>query len=150
MSGVEVAGLVLGALPLVIAALEEYKRGLKPLRRLFGAKLELESLMRRLRNERFLFRTNLRIIIRSARPGSRENDVPELLTSVFEGGAARQDVQQYLQDNEALDMFDGILFEHERLLNDAINHLEHIRRLHPVINPNVNTIIKSTGTLTLT
>jgi hypothetical protein len=41
VTGVETAGLVLAVLPLPIAALEDYKRGLKPSRRFLAWRLEL-------------------------------------------------------------------------------------------------------------
>jgi hypothetical protein len=55
MSGLEVAGLVLGALPLVISALEHYANGVQTAKRFFRYKSELEVLSLRIRTERCMF-----------------------------------------------------------------------------------------------
>ena len=51
MSSVEVTGIVLGAIPLLIAALEHYADGIHIIRRWFRYKRELKSLIRMLRAE---------------------------------------------------------------------------------------------------
>lgn len=52
MSGFEVAGLVLGALPLAISALEHYRDGLRAIQRWRKYERELQSLIRNLETER--------------------------------------------------------------------------------------------------
>ncbi|EUC38075.1 hypothetical protein COCCADRAFT_83960 [Bipolaris zeicola 26-R-13] len=49
MSGVEVAGLVLGCLPLIIQAIESYNEGLDPIKGFFGRDKELPIFIRKLR-----------------------------------------------------------------------------------------------------
>jgi hypothetical protein len=132
VTGIETAGLVLEVLPLLIAALEDYKRGLKPLRRLLGGRLELEKLIRAFRDERFHFRVHLSIIIQSATPRAARSDSHQNLANVLVNGPARGDIETYLRGNDALEVFDGIISEHRILLENAIKHLEHIRRLQPV------------------
>jgi len=56
MSGVEIAGLILGALPLVIHAVERYSQGVQSVRRYIKYRRELESLVRRLGLEVEMFR----------------------------------------------------------------------------------------------
>lgn len=55
MSGLEVAGVVLGALPLVISALEHYAEGVSTARRYFRYKAELRSLTLSVNTERSIF-----------------------------------------------------------------------------------------------
>jgi hypothetical protein len=56
MSGLEVAGIVLGAIPLVVSALEHYIDGVQTVRRLFGYRLELKKLVMVLVTEDATFR----------------------------------------------------------------------------------------------
>lgn len=55
MSGLEVAGVVLGSLPLVISALEHYGRGIATAKRYMRYKLELRSLILQINTERGIF-----------------------------------------------------------------------------------------------
>ena len=55
MSGVEVTGIVLGAIPLLISALEHYAEGVHIIRRWLRYKRELKALIRMLRAEHSRF-----------------------------------------------------------------------------------------------
>jgi hypothetical protein len=55
MSGLEVAGVVLGALPLVISALEHYANGVQTAKRYWRYKSELRSLILQIDTERGIF-----------------------------------------------------------------------------------------------
>jgi hypothetical protein len=55
MSGLEVAGVVLGALPLVISALEHYANGIQTAKRYWRYKSELRSLILQIDTERGIF-----------------------------------------------------------------------------------------------
>lgn len=55
MSGLEVAGVVLGSLPLVISALEHYAAGVATAKRYFRYKSELRSLVLQMNTERSIF-----------------------------------------------------------------------------------------------
>jgi hypothetical protein len=55
MSGLEVAGIVLGALPLVISALEHYANGIQTAKRYWRYKSELRSLILQIDTERGIF-----------------------------------------------------------------------------------------------
>lgn len=52
MSGFEIAGAVLGAIPLVISALENYKNGVRVIQRWRKYDKELQSLIRNIETER--------------------------------------------------------------------------------------------------
>lgn len=62
MSGVEVAGLVLGVLPLVIAGLEAYNESLDPLRAFYRWERELPHFIHKLRQQHVHFEQTLRIL----------------------------------------------------------------------------------------
>lgn len=55
MSGLEVAGVVLGSLPLVISALEHYANGVHTAKRYWRYKSELRSLVLQIQTERGIF-----------------------------------------------------------------------------------------------
>jgi hypothetical protein len=59
MSGLEVAGVVLGALPLVISALEHYAEGIQTAKRYWRYKSELRSLILQIKTEREIFLNTL-------------------------------------------------------------------------------------------
>ena len=63
MSGVEITGLILGALPLAIAAIEHYQDGLKPLQIYFRYDSTLRSLRTRLRIQKDLFEGTLQRLL---------------------------------------------------------------------------------------
>jgi hypothetical protein len=66
MSGLEVAGVVLGTLPRVISALEHYVNGLNTAKRFWLYKREMQSMMQLVKTERMLF----------------ENTIEQLLTGI--------------------------------------------------------------------
>lgn len=55
MSGLEVAGVVLGALPLIISALEHYADGINTAKRYWRYKSEIRSLILQVKTERGIF-----------------------------------------------------------------------------------------------
>lgn len=63
MSGVEIAGLLLGALPLVITAVEHYRDGLDPLKDYIRYDSTLKSLRTRLRIQQDLFEGTLQRLL---------------------------------------------------------------------------------------
>lgn len=56
MSGVEIAGLILGGFPIVIHTLERYSEGVQSVKRFFRYRREFRSLIRRLGLEVEIFR----------------------------------------------------------------------------------------------
>ncbi|XPS80471.1 hypothetical protein M3J07_012448 [Ascochyta lentis] len=55
MSGLEIAGVVLGALPLIISALEHYAEGINTTKRYWKYKAELRALILQIKTERGIF-----------------------------------------------------------------------------------------------
>lgn len=63
MSGIEVAGLILGAIPLVISGLEHYAEGVSTIKIMFNAPSEFKSLSRRLRVEQKIFKNAIELLL---------------------------------------------------------------------------------------
>ena len=66
MTGVEIAGLVLGALPVVISALQTYKAGQGPLASLTKSSALLDDLINRLQHARCVFSVKLETLLLAA------------------------------------------------------------------------------------
>lgn len=62
MSGFEVAGVILGSLPLIISALEHYAQGIATVKRFRRYKYEVESLIRQVETERVIFVNTLELL----------------------------------------------------------------------------------------
>jgi Tfp pilus assembly protein PilO len=65
MSGIEVVGLVLGAVPLVISALEHYAEGVETIRRAVRYKKELTDLVHDLQAEYLIYQDTTEWLLRS-------------------------------------------------------------------------------------
>jgi hypothetical protein len=63
MSGIEVAGIVLGAIPLVISGLEHYGEGARTIRSMWDYPKEFATLSRRLRVENETFRNTMELVL---------------------------------------------------------------------------------------
>lgn len=63
MSGVEVAGLVLGAFPLLLAALQFYSEGIDVTKRCLRYRQEVNILLADLKTENALYRNNVAILL---------------------------------------------------------------------------------------
>lgn len=68
MSGLEVIGLVLGAIPLLISGLEHYAEGVQAIRRMIGYKWELKSLINSLRTEDSIFKNTCETLLDGLAP----------------------------------------------------------------------------------
>ena len=63
MSGLEVTGVVLGALPLIISALEHYAEGVATAKRYWRYKNEIKGLLLRIVTERGIFMNTLELLL---------------------------------------------------------------------------------------
>lgn len=63
MSGVEAAGLVLAAFPLLISGLEHYANGAEAIRRAWNYSREFKSLARKLETEKTIFQNAIEILL---------------------------------------------------------------------------------------
>lgn len=63
MSGIEIVGVVLGAIPLVVSGLEHYADGVRAIKVICGASKEFKILARKLRAEEIVYRNTLAILL---------------------------------------------------------------------------------------
>lgn len=63
MSGIEVVGIVLGALPIMVSGIEKYSDSLSAARRLFNPRRELRNLHRAIKTELQIFRNTALLLL---------------------------------------------------------------------------------------
>jgi hypothetical protein len=89
MSGLEVVGAVLGVIPLVISAPEQYARVAETINRVCRAAQEFRIVARKLEAERVIFRNGLTNLLNECTAiGPRTLEL--LLISVSHGGMSKQ------------------------------------------------------------
>lgn len=95
MSGLEVAGIVLGALPLIISALEHYAQGVSTAKRFWHFKSEVRFLLLRINSEKATFVNTLEHLLTGI---VRIDRMAGMLANV--GGEEWQDefIEQCLKD----------------------------------------------------
>ncbi|KAH7092282.1 hypothetical protein FB567DRAFT_567300 [Paraphoma chrysanthemicola] len=93
MSGLEVAGVVLGSLPLVISALEHYANGIQTAKRYWRYKSELRSLILQIDTERGIFINTLEQLLQGI---VRIEHMKEFLSCP--GGKVWQDAEGQLKE----------------------------------------------------
>lgn len=96
MSGVEAAGFILAAIPLVISFVEHYAEGVRTINRWRKYARELKSLCRRLRSEEELFRNMCELLLRDI--VSSEQELETLVSSPAGLGWSDPDLERRLQE----------------------------------------------------
>jgi hypothetical protein len=94
MSGIEVAGIVLGAIPLLISGLEHYAEGVATIRRTFKYQAEFRSLSRQLRVESGIFQNTIELLLTGC---VAQDKITELLESPGGKGWQNPDVADSLR-----------------------------------------------------
>jgi hypothetical protein len=116
MSGVELAGLVLGILPLAISAMETYNEGLDPVKAFFGWEKELPKFIRRLRNQHVHYEQTLRQLLG---PIVSEEELAEMLT---------EPNGELWKDEEIAEKMDGKLAESKLAYRNTMADIERIMK----------------------
>ncbi|KAF3195663.1 hypothetical protein TWF225_000059 [Orbilia oligospora] len=97
MSGIEIAGLVLGAVPLVIAALEHYEDIIGPAKSFVKFKGELGRAIRELRNYHTLFEQSIEVLLR---PVTTDQELNEMIdntkSKLWEDPSIEKDLRENL------------------------------------------------------
>lgn len=98
MSGIEVAGLVLGAIPLVISGLEHYGECAQFIKSMRDYPKEFATMSRRLRLEHATFRNTMELILSSCIQGrSLEHMLTDLGGRSWEEADIEQELRHILQ-----------------------------------------------------
>ncbi|KAI0115596.1 hypothetical protein GGR51DRAFT_503510 [Nemania sp. FL0031] len=142
MSGFEIVGVVFGAIPLVISALEHYKTGQSTLAALIKYQGELDKLLHRLKVQQTALYFDIVQLLRSAGIEEVDNrtdisleDCLLILQSKKSGGQ----LQEYLGTH--YDAFLDILRRYEECLRKIVKKLKHIRRLPEASNDDLAALL---------
>ncbi|KAI1362082.1 hypothetical protein F5Y08DRAFT_341997 [Xylaria arbuscula] len=129
MSGFEIAGVVLGAIPLVISALEHYKAGKGVAATFFKWRDQLDTLICRLKLQQCLLYFNLIELLRDAgvEDAIEEDLTEERCRQILEESKNEEAVRAYL-GVVPYSMFLEILKRYETCLTVLARKLEHIHR----------------------
>lgn len=130
MSGAEVAGLVLGALPLLISALEHYKSGVGSVAAMLKWRGLLDTLIFRLKTQRTLFYLNVMILLRAAGFDDMElQKESDCYKKLLEGDTSKK-LKEYL--DFTYDTFEQTVLRYEKCIKLLVKKLSNIKRLPKV------------------
>jgi len=130
MSGIEIAGIVLGVIPLVISALESYKAGKGTAASLVKWRGHLDTLIFRLKLQRTFFYLQVLELLREARVTEIADEVDlteEECVSVLRDAKAGAQIRDFL--GPLHDTFLEVLGRYEGCLQEIASKLGHIKRL---------------------
>ncbi|KAI1123793.1 hypothetical protein F5Y10DRAFT_45532 [Nemania abortiva] len=130
MSGFEIVGVVFGAIPLVISALEHYKTGQSIVAALIKYQGQLDKLLHQLKAQQTAFYFEILQLLRSAEIEEVENrtDIsPQDCLSILQNNKNGGKLQEYLGIHYIV--FLDVLRRYEQCLGKIAKKLKHIRRL---------------------
>lgn len=131
MSGFEVAGLVLGAIPLAISALEHYKAGRGVVATFMKFHGQLDTLIYRLKLQRTFYYLHILDLLRSAgvKEVVNQSDVSEEeCIKILQNAKIGDEIREYLGPGQLHDTFLEILTRYETCLKMIVSKLGHIKR----------------------
>jgi hypothetical protein len=126
MSGIEVAGLVLGAIPLVISGLEHYGECAQLIKSILDYPKEFATMSRRLRMEYATFRNTMELILSSC---VRGRSLEQMLTDP--GGKAWEDADIEQELRHILQTSYTVFMETVVSMNEALTEFTGRLRLCP-------------------
>ncbi|KAF2823768.1 hypothetical protein CC86DRAFT_408790 [Ophiobolus disseminans] len=124
MSGVEVAGLVLGCLPLIIQGIESYNEGLDPIKSFARWRSELPQVIRKLRNQHVHYAQTIRILFE---PITSDIELAEMMANpgsaeLWKGTVMAGKLQERLQ--ESYQAYQGTIMDIERITKKIASKLD--------------------------
>ncbi|KAH8725263.1 hypothetical protein GQ44DRAFT_616408 [Phaeosphaeriaceae sp. PMI808] len=124
MSGVEVAGLVLGCLPLIIQGIESYNEGLDPIKSFVRWERELPQFIRKLRNQHVHYAQTMRILLE---PITSDVELAEMManpgsTQLWKGRYMTEKLKEKLQDS--YQAYQGTIVDIERITKKIASKLD--------------------------
>ena len=128
ITGIETAGLVLAALPLLIQALSAYNSGLEKTGILLGVKqkrykLKVRRLRLRLEGQSMSLHVNLAKLIGRAAPAEDITRLPEKYDDILWTGATAEKVKAYLQLGGTFEIFKDSLSMYQSYLEEIAGEL---------------------------
>lgn len=129
MSGIKIAGLVLGALPVMISALQNYKAGQGAVASLMTWRSLLDASIHRLQHARCIFSLKIETLLRAAGiriDGQNLQDGQYCIRILMNERVARE-LKKYLRS--FFDKFQSVIRKYENCLKLIAAELKNIERL---------------------
>ncbi|KAL9626733.1 MAG: hypothetical protein Q9204_007080, partial [Flavoplaca sp. TL-2023a] len=127
VTGIETAGLVLAALPILVRVLTEYRIGVRKTGFILGKSKTYENRIGKLARHLRLLDTNLKHLLTrvmgTAAPDDWSGEVPKDYKSQIWTGVVGEKVRAYLEAVEAFDTFEMIILDYEDYLIDVAESL---------------------------
>ncbi|OCL09405.1 hypothetical protein AOQ84DRAFT_438997 [Glonium stellatum] len=121
-----IAGLVLGAIPLLISALEHYDRGLDPLKAFFQWKGKLSESLRELWHEHTLYTLTLRLLLKDiTTPAQSDEMMTDPRSELWTSGKVVENIQAKL--GFAYEAYFNVVKEMEDSMKMLSKHLDIAR-----------------------
>jgi hypothetical protein len=143
MSGFEVAGIVLGVIPLAISALEHYKAGKGLASSFIKWRGLLDTLIFRLKLQKTFFYLHILELLREARVPELDDRIDltaEECVMILRNTKTAEEVRDYLGGLYAT--FQDVLDRYEACLKAIVAKLGHIQRLPGVSNARGVTVLQ--------
>lgn len=134
MSGFEIAGVILGAIPLVISALEHYQSGKSAASAFLQWQGQLDTLIFRLKLQHTFFYLNTLELLRAARVEELDDRVDlteDECAAILLAARTGKEVQRFL--GPLYNLLLEILKRYEDCLKKIVTKISHIRRLTGVL-----------------
>lgn len=123
VTGVETAGLVLAAIPVLLTLLDVYKDGLKRTAVFFKRKKHIEKLSRALLTQRALFTENVRILLLRVEVDHIPEKPLELFELLNDNNEVRARIEHFL-GREAYASYIDVMSSSERVIRRLITGFE--------------------------
>ena len=134
MSGFEVAGLILGAIPIIVSALQQYKTTREKWRYFRGKALYIDRLIDSLEEQRVLIDADLEILFRAM--GLEGNSIALFHTgdrmTILDSDEVSQELREYL--GQIYDPYRNALAKCENALKAIVMHIGGLTSGHEVLN----------------
>lgn len=126
MSGIEIAGLVLGALPLVVSALDKYKTAGNAFKRFaWKWRYEIGCLSRCVKTQHVLYRNSLRILLAAAGEDLLAGSDP---ADLLAQPAVQARLAKYLEEADTIEVFVDVVERYKSSLDVLIQRLGHVKK----------------------
>ncbi|EON62852.1 hypothetical protein W97_02077 [Coniosporium apollinis CBS 100218] len=123
MSGLEVAGVVLGVLPLLVSALEHYNEGLDPIKAFWGWERELPQFIRKLRNQHVHYEQTLKLLLA---PITEDAELADMVANPGQGLWKDAEIAIKLENrlNESYKAYIGTIADIEGIMKKIASKLD--------------------------
>jgi len=140
MSGIEIAGLVLGAIPLIVAALEHYEDIISPGKALYRFHGELGRAIQELGNQHALFEQSIEVLLR---PITTDQELSEMMDNTNSDLWQDPEIEQHLRNHlgKAYSPYTRTMVEIQRVMIGIASKLDNLEGVKHLTRAGLEAII---------